>query len=560
MKKAIYSILIPGVLISSMFWSCSKSSPQSEVIARVGSEVIGLDDFKRAYIPVLLYSDKRESPETREEILNYLIDQAILSQTARALDLDTIPTLDVLRRTAEKAAFTRLLYRDEVRSKLQPVSDAALREAFRRSHTKRLVSHLFTKDSSTAAEMFGELERGASWDSLATEYFKDPSLATSGGMLGWMSFGEMDPQFENAAFETPEGEISPPMRTRFGWHIIQVHDESRELMLTEYDYQLERSSLEQTIRGQREQARADSVITDMMNRANLEFDPVIAPQVWDLVHTQIHRLLDEASLQEISPQEMRSFADVLEPLLDQEMLTFSGQSWKVRDFVTHLPEMNRQLMLSDLKKATGFLVRDEIIYQKGLAQGLNDRPEVKAEIRDRENQFLANLYLRYRASSHKLSEKSIATYYSQNASSRYLAQDSLYIQQLELLDPEQLSQFLEVTKNVSDLDQLKDDFALGISNLGWFQGATGKHADYYHRLVNLPVKTLVGPLQNSNGTIFIRVLTRKRNIKPLEQVRAQVEQDAFDHWLQRLKLEELDRLRGNFEISIDRDRLLNFHI
>ena len=559
--KQLSTISVLGlILIFISLLSCSGKNDKSQPLAQVGDEVIGLEDFKRAYLPVLLYSDKKESPATREEILNFLIDQSILSQSARDLDLDTIPTLNVLRRTAEKTAFTRLLYKNQVRKKLQPISESELRQAYKRSHTKRLVSHLFAKDSAGAYKMYTELQQGAPWDSLASASFADPSLASSGGVLGWMTLGDMDPVFEKAAFQLPLHEYSEPIQTKFGWHIIQVLEESRELMLTEYDFQLERSSLEQTLRQRQENQLADSIINQIMVQADLQFKEKIATQVWVLIHDQIHQLLDGQDLHEVSPREMRNFEAILEPLLDEVMMTFSGTSWTVKDFVDHLPEMNRQLMLTDLKQATAFLIRDEVIYRSGREQGFHEREDVQAEVRDRENQFLANLYLRYKASGYQPSEKSVADYYSSNATNRYLAPDSLFIQEIRLLDPNQGTAFVDALTSGGSLESHAQNFSLKITNLGWVQGATPESMDYYHRLVGKPVNTLLGPFYDSVTPTFIRATVRHRHTKPLEHIYDSVQEDAFEHWLQRLKLEELKQLRSGYKITIDRELLLAFEI
>ncbi len=65
--------------------------------------------------------------------------------------------------------------------------------------------------------------KGANFAELAKKYSQGPS-AKNGGELGWFKRGEMVPEFEKAAFSLKKGEISEPVKTRFGYHIIKVED------------------------------------------------------------------------------------------------------------------------------------------------------------------------------------------------------------------------------------------------------------------------------------------------------------------------------------------------
>lgn len=67
-------------------------------------------------------------------------------------------------------------------------------------------------------------EEGADFAELAREHSEDIGSASEGGSLGWTSQGQMVPEFENMMASTDIGDISPPVRSQFGWHIIHVDD------------------------------------------------------------------------------------------------------------------------------------------------------------------------------------------------------------------------------------------------------------------------------------------------------------------------------------------------
>jgi peptidyl-prolyl cis-trans isomerase C len=91
---------------------------------------------------------------------------------------------------------------------------------------QRCVRHiLFTKDQKQKAEdVKKQLEDGADFAKLAKQYSQDPGSAEKGGDLGCLGKGETVPPFEEAAFGAKEGEIVGPVKTQFGYHILEVTD------------------------------------------------------------------------------------------------------------------------------------------------------------------------------------------------------------------------------------------------------------------------------------------------------------------------------------------------
>ena len=83
-------------------------------------------------------------------------------------------------------------------------------------------SHILVKDEAQAKEVAKKLADGGDFTKLAKEYSTDTANASNGGKLGYFGKGEMAPEFEQAAFSMKVNEISDPVKTDFGYHIIQV--------------------------------------------------------------------------------------------------------------------------------------------------------------------------------------------------------------------------------------------------------------------------------------------------------------------------------------------------
>jgi peptidyl-prolyl cis-trans isomerase SurA len=82
------------------------------------------------------------------------------------------------------------------------------------------------------AELKARIEAGEDFAALAREYSEDIGTAAEGGDLGWTNPGQMVPEFENAMASTEVGDISAPVRSQYGWHILEVL-ERREKDMTE---------------------------------------------------------------------------------------------------------------------------------------------------------------------------------------------------------------------------------------------------------------------------------------------------------------------------------------
>ncbi len=84
-------------------------------------------------------------------------------------------------------------------------------------------SHILVKTESEANVAYFDVTHGKSFEDVAKEKSLCPSKK-QGGNLGWFGRGQMVKEFENAAFSMEKGQISKPVKTQFGYHLIKVVD------------------------------------------------------------------------------------------------------------------------------------------------------------------------------------------------------------------------------------------------------------------------------------------------------------------------------------------------
>jgi parvulin-like peptidyl-prolyl isomerase len=117
--------------------------------------------------------------------------------------------------------------------------------------------HILVADEATAKNVINQLFNGGDWQTLAAKYSTDSGSKDNGGDVGWFGKGKMVAEFENAAFTLPVGTISAPVKTTYGYHIIQVlGHEFRPLSESEYK-SLTDAKFQEWLKAQRDAATVD---------------------------------------------------------------------------------------------------------------------------------------------------------------------------------------------------------------------------------------------------------------------------------------------------------------
>lgn len=149
------------------------------------------------------------------------------------------------------------------------VSEEEIKEQYERQGTELNARHILVADAETAATVKEELDNGADFAELAEEYSTDPGSAANGGDLGWFGAGQMVPEFEDAAYSLEIDEISEPVQSQHGFHIIQVLEKREVEDRPSYEDQKE------SIRSELAMAQADQSallpkVAELMEEANVD--------------------------------------------------------------------------------------------------------------------------------------------------------------------------------------------------------------------------------------------------------------------------------------------------
>ena len=114
-----------------------------------------------------------------------------------------------------------------------------------------------------------QLKKGADFGEMAKKYSEDPGSKDKGGDLGYFSRGDMVPSFEQAAFGTPVGQMTPIVTTDFGYHIIKVEEKKAATPMQLDDI---KDDLKEYLFQQRAAKRFDTYIQDLRSKADIKIN------------------------------------------------------------------------------------------------------------------------------------------------------------------------------------------------------------------------------------------------------------------------------------------------
>lgn len=238
MKSTLKAIAMASLLtIGTAAYTASAQDASTGPIAIVNGNEITERDIALAETEI--GSDLGQlPPETRRRVLvEYVIETQLM---ADALDKEAAansPALDsalaYFKRRAKREAYFESKVKGSVSEKTaQTFFNDRVKGMKPEEEVK--ARHILVETEAEARDIKEKIARGEDFAAMAKANSKDPGTKDNGGLLGFFSRGQMVPAFEEAAFNGPLNEVSEPVQSRFGWHLILV-EEKREKPLPKFD-------------------------------------------------------------------------------------------------------------------------------------------------------------------------------------------------------------------------------------------------------------------------------------------------------------------------------------
>ena len=161
-----------------------------------------------------------------DDLLRRTVNDALVRREVVARKMAERPDIAAEVRTERENLMERILYADYVLKGVS-VSDAEVRawydghpEQFR-TPERRKMAHLVTATREEGEALRARIERGEGFEDLVRQYSTDPATSKKGGDLGWITKEQVPPEFA-AVLGLASGEISAPLQSQYGWHLMRV--------------------------------------------------------------------------------------------------------------------------------------------------------------------------------------------------------------------------------------------------------------------------------------------------------------------------------------------------
>jgi peptidyl-prolyl cis-trans isomerase SurA len=225
--KRIVILFLSALSVITPLISTAQKPNYSATLFTIGDEGVTLGKFDSVYRKNNTGKELDYSAKAINDYLTLYVNFRLKVKEARNLKMDTMTSVQ-----SELTQYRNQLAKNYMQDK--EVEDKLLQEAYNRSKTDVHVEHILIKLDANASPadtlkafdtitaIRARILKGADFNIVALQASKDPSVKDNKGDLGWITALQVIYSFENAAYNTPVGQVSQVFRTQYGYHIIKV--------------------------------------------------------------------------------------------------------------------------------------------------------------------------------------------------------------------------------------------------------------------------------------------------------------------------------------------------
>lgn len=277
MKKTQKIAIVFFLIISLAACSKKETAKSGTYLARVDGTTITQAEFDREIQSLPDYARQVfEGPGGKEKFLDEMVKKEVLFQEAGKQGLDKDPEFIKKMEDVRKMALISDLLEKNVMSGVR-VTDKEVSDYYDRHKSefttagRTRASHILVKTRAEAERVLQRLEKGEKFGNVAKAVSIDRESAKNGGDIGYFSRGQIVPEFEEAVASMKVGQISGPVKTRFGYHIIKVTDRKPGPVAA---FERVKEVIRQKLTGEKQREAFDSYLDNLMKNYKVKINKV----------------------------------------------------------------------------------------------------------------------------------------------------------------------------------------------------------------------------------------------------------------------------------------------
>jgi peptidyl-prolyl cis-trans isomerase C len=237
-RQTVLAVGIAALLAASGF-AFAQAPAADPVIAKVNGVEIHQSDLAIAEEDIGRDMPQNDEAGKRDYLVNYLTDLILIAKAAEAKKIPDTPEFKQRLAFARNKALMEAVLGEESKT---AVSEAALRKIYEDAtknmggqqevHARHILFRVNDPNDQAASKAaedkvkntIARIKKGEDFATLAKALTEDPSGKQDGGDLGYFTREQMVPEFSEVAFKLEKGQVSDPVKTQFGWHVLKVED------------------------------------------------------------------------------------------------------------------------------------------------------------------------------------------------------------------------------------------------------------------------------------------------------------------------------------------------
>jgi len=257
--------------------ACSKKEAEQKgpYLAKIDNTTITQADFDREFKALPDYAQQIfTDAEGREKFLNEIVNKEILYKEAMKKGFDKSPEFNKKMEDFKKLTLVSEVFEKEIMAK-STVSDQDIKDYYDKNKesfvmaTEIKASHILVKTEEEAQKVLARLKKGEKFEAIAKAVSLDTASAKNGGDVGFFKKGQMVPEFERAAASLKVGDISIPVKTQFGYHIIKVTDKKTG---SPVEFEKVRDLISQKLSGEKQKEAFEAYIAELKKTYKVELN------------------------------------------------------------------------------------------------------------------------------------------------------------------------------------------------------------------------------------------------------------------------------------------------